>query len=87
MDCDRCKNQAVYNRKYSGENLCSTCFSSSIVRKTAKTLSKYSPCNAAYVTIALPTNQIVSLLTLFTFLIAAVLEVNRKASTFKRCCR
>ena len=41
MDCDRCQNQAVYTRKYSGEKLCSECFSSSILRKTAKTISKY----------------------------------------------
>ena len=41
MDCDRCKNQAVYTRKYSGEKLCSPCFSKSILRKTAKTISKY----------------------------------------------
>lgn len=41
MICDRCQNQAVYTRKYSGEKLCSQCFSNSIVRKTAKTISKY----------------------------------------------
>ena len=41
MDCDRCENQAVYTRKYSGEKLCSKCFSNSIVRKTAKTISKH----------------------------------------------
>lgn len=41
MKCDRCENQAVYTRKYSGEKLCSKCFSSSIVRKTAKTISKH----------------------------------------------
>ncbi|QUC64469.1 TIGR00269 family protein [Nitrosopumilus sp. K4] len=41
MICDRCPNQAVYTRKYSGEKLCSTCFSNSILRKTAKTISKY----------------------------------------------
>lgn len=41
MNCDRCENLAVYSRKYSGENLCSDCFSNSIVRKTAKTISKY----------------------------------------------
>lgn len=41
MKCDRCENVAVYSRKYSGENLCSICFSDSIVRKTAKTISKY----------------------------------------------
>ena len=41
MICDRCQNQAAYTRKYSGEKLCSKCFSNSIVRKTAKTISKY----------------------------------------------
>ena len=41
MKCHRCENQAVYTRKYSGEHLCSKCFSNSIVRKTAKTISKY----------------------------------------------
>ena len=41
MKCDRCENTAVYSRKYSGENLCSECFSNSILRKAAKTISKY----------------------------------------------
>jgi len=41
VKCDRCQNTAVYSRKYSGENLCSGCFSNSIVRKAAKTISKY----------------------------------------------
>ena len=41
MICDSCQNPAVYTRKYSGQKLCSTCFSNSIVRKTAKTISKY----------------------------------------------
>jgi len=41
MICDKCENQAVYTRKYSGQKLCSQCFSNSIVRKTAKTISKY----------------------------------------------
>ena len=41
MICNKCKNQAVYSRKYSGENLCSECFSESILRKAAKTISKY----------------------------------------------
>ena len=41
MKCDRCENIAVYSRKYSGENVCSECFSASILRKTAKTISKY----------------------------------------------
>jgi cytoplasmic tRNA 2-thiolation protein 1 len=41
MNCDRCENIVVYSRKYSGENLCSSCFSNSIVQKTAKTISKY----------------------------------------------
>lgn len=41
MKCDRCENDAAYSRKYSGQSLCSECFSSSILRKTAKTISKY----------------------------------------------
>jgi cytoplasmic tRNA 2-thiolation protein 1 len=41
MKCDKCEKQAVYTRKYSGEKLCSGCFSNSILRKTAKTISKY----------------------------------------------
>ncbi len=41
MICDRCENQAVYTRKYSGQKLSSKCFSNSIVRKTPKTISKY----------------------------------------------
>ena len=41
MICNKCQNQAVYSRKYSGENLCSECFSESILRKAARTISKY----------------------------------------------
>ena len=41
MKCDGCENSAVYTRKYSGQKLCSKCFSNSIVRKTAKTISKH----------------------------------------------
>ncbi len=41
MKCDRCENTVVYSRKYSGENLCSDCFSKSIIHKTTKTISKY----------------------------------------------
>jgi len=41
MKCDRCENTSVFSRKYSGENLCSDCFSNSILRKTAKTISKF----------------------------------------------
>ena len=41
MKCDGCENAAVYTRKYSGQKLCSKCFSNSIVRKTAKTISKH----------------------------------------------
>jgi uncharacterized protein (TIGR00269 family) len=41
MNCNRCGNIAVFSRKYSGESLCSLCFSNSIVKKTAKTISKY----------------------------------------------
>ena len=41
MKCDRCDNLAAYSRKYSGENLCSACFSNSIIQKTTKTISKH----------------------------------------------
>lgn len=41
MKCDRCQNAAAYSRKYSGESLCSECFSNSILRKAAKTISKH----------------------------------------------
>ena len=41
MNCDRCENPVAYTRKYSGEKLCSDCFSNSILRKTAKMISKY----------------------------------------------
>tara|TARA_B100000029_G_scaffold208417_1_gene206248 strand:+ start:5849 stop:6778 length:930 start_codon:yes stop_codon:yes gene_type:complete len=41
MQCDKCQNTASYSRKYSGENLCSSCFSNSILRKASKTISKY----------------------------------------------
>ena len=41
MNCNRCGNIAVFSRKYSGESLCSSCFSNSIVQKTAKAISKY----------------------------------------------
>ncbi|MDE1766249.1 MAG: TIGR00269 family protein [Thaumarchaeota archaeon] len=41
MKCNYCENTVVYSRKYSGENLCLDCFSKSIIRKTAKTISKY----------------------------------------------
>ena len=41
MKCHKCENEASYSRKYSGEDLCSDCFSISIMRKTAKTISKY----------------------------------------------
>ena len=41
MQCNKCQNTAVYTRKYSGESLCSICFSNSILRKAAKTISKY----------------------------------------------
>ena len=41
MQCQKCENTAVYTRKYSGESLCSECFSNSILRKAAQTISKY----------------------------------------------
>ena len=41
MKCNWCENVAVFSKKYSGENLCSACFTNSLIRKTAKTISKY----------------------------------------------
>ena len=41
MLCIRCSDKAVYRRAYSGEALCSRCFSNSIVRKVAKTIARY----------------------------------------------
>ena len=41
MSCDKCQKQAAYTRKYSGETLCSDCFSNSILHKAAKTISKH----------------------------------------------
>ncbi len=41
MTCDRCENIVAYTRRYSGEKLCLQCFSKSIARKTAKTISRY----------------------------------------------
>jgi len=41
MKCDRCNSVAAYSRKYSAENLCSACFSNSILQKTSRTISKY----------------------------------------------
>ena len=40
--CDRCKGKSTYHREYSGESLCSKCFSKSLKEKVAKTISKYS---------------------------------------------
>ncbi len=40
--CTYCNAQSVYHRRYSGEYLCSRCFTKSIQRKVAKTISKYS---------------------------------------------
>ena len=41
MSCGKCQKQAAYTRKYSGETLCSECFSNSILHKAAKTISKH----------------------------------------------
>ncbi len=40
--CDRCDRKSAYYREYSGESLCSKCFSKSLREKVAKTISKYS---------------------------------------------
>lgn len=45
MKCSRCENFAVFTRKYSGESLCSKCFTNSITRKTAKAISKHKMIN------------------------------------------
>ncbi|MDE1827029.1 MAG: TIGR00269 family protein [Thaumarchaeota archaeon] len=45
MKCNWCENITAYSRKYSGEDLCSDCYSKSIVRKTAKTISRYKMIN------------------------------------------
>jgi cytoplasmic tRNA 2-thiolation protein 1 len=37
----RCGGSAFYTRRYSGESLCSSCFSESIVEKTRRAVSKY----------------------------------------------
>jgi cytoplasmic tRNA 2-thiolation protein 1 len=39
--CSRCGGDVFYTRRYSGEALCSSCFSASIVDKTRKTVSKH----------------------------------------------
>jgi len=39
--CTRCTNSIVIQRKYSGENLCPSCFESNIEKTIYKTISKY----------------------------------------------
>ena len=39
--CTKCSGNPVYFRRYSGERLCSKCFSSSIIEKTRKTIKKH----------------------------------------------
>ncbi|MHA1916024.1 MAG: ATP-binding protein [Promethearchaeota archaeon] len=39
--CTRCNNSIIIQRKYSGENLCPTCFETSIEKIIYKTISKY----------------------------------------------
>ena len=39
--CTKCSGDPVYFRKYSGERLCSDCFSSSIIEKARKTIKKH----------------------------------------------
>jgi len=41
MRCRRCDDAAVFTRRYSGESLCSRCFTDSVMRKTARTISRY----------------------------------------------
>ena len=40
--CTYCNAKPVYHRRYSGEYLCSRCFTRSIQKKVSKTISKYS---------------------------------------------
>lgn len=39
--CARCGGRGFYTRRYSGETVCSSCFTSSIVEKTRRTIAKY----------------------------------------------
>ena len=39
--CTKCSGNPVYFRRYSGERLCSECFSSSIIEKARKTIKKH----------------------------------------------
>jgi uncharacterized protein (TIGR00269 family) len=39
--CSRCGGDVFYTRRYSGESLCSSCFTASIIEKTRRTISKY----------------------------------------------
>ena len=41
ISCTKCGRKAVYRRRYSGEALCGSCFSESIVEKTKRTISQY----------------------------------------------
>ncbi|MEM0367348.1 MAG: TIGR00269 family protein [Candidatus Nitrosocaldus sp.] len=40
--CTYCNAESVYHRRYSGEYLCSRCFTRSVQRKVARTISRYS---------------------------------------------
>ncbi|MDW8276166.1 MAG: TIGR00269 family protein [Candidatus Nitrosocaldus sp.] len=40
--CTYCNAESVYHRRYSGEYLCSRCFTRSVQRKVARTVSRYS---------------------------------------------
>jgi len=44
-ECTKCGGTAFYRRRYSGESLCASCFKSSIVEKTRRTISKYDMLN------------------------------------------
>lgn len=39
--CSRCGGKGMYERRYSGEVLCASCFKTSIVDKTRRTISRY----------------------------------------------
>ncbi len=39
--CSKCGGRGIYERRYSGEVLCASCFKASIVEKTRRTISRY----------------------------------------------
>ena len=41
IHCNLCEAKVVYRRRYSGQALCASCFTKSIVEKTRRTISRY----------------------------------------------